>query len=110
MQRLLDLGKKIKTKLAQQLFRGQLDGIEDWIDTNWKSHLSVNEKKNLYQSASAVAYKAAEKQLHLKFLIKYLKLFDFEEESATTSDNEVVVDEAAQALIAAISSGLFCIA
>ena len=42
------------------------------------------------------------------FIVKYLKLFDFEE-SATTSDNEVVVDEAAQAVIAAISSGLFAL-
>lgn len=102
MQRLLDLGKKIKTKLAQQLFRGQLDGIEDWIENDWNAHLSITEKKKLYQSASAVAYKAAEKQIYLKFLIKYLKLFDFE----SASDDEVVVDEAAQAVIAAISSGM----
>jgi len=102
MQRLLDLGKQMKAPLAQQLFRGQLGCIEQWIDNEWSTHLDVGQKKRLYQSASAVAYKAAERKIYLKFLLKYLKLFDIAD-----AIDKVVVDEAAQAVIAAISSSEF---
>eukprot|EP00484_Ammonia_sp_Unknown_P006812 CAMPEP_0197072262 /NCGR_PEP_ID=MMETSP1384-20130603/210008_1 /TAXON_ID=29189 /ORGANISM="Ammonia sp." /LENGTH=522 /DNA_ID=CAMNT_0042511079 /DNA_START=31 /DNA_END=1597 /DNA_ORIENTATION=- len=108
MQRLLDLGKKMKSIETQELFRGRLSGLEEWIEDDWSSYVSIEDQKRLYQSASAVAAKCAEKEIYLKYLIKYLKLFNSDRQKLS-KDNDVnnVVDEAAQAVIAAISSDEF---
>lgn len=71
MQNLLDLGTKIKTILAQEMFQGRLEGLENWIENDWDRFLGLKDKKRLYQSASAVAYKAAEKDIYLRYLIKF---------------------------------------
>eukprot|EP01083_Nonionella_stella_P073687 199481_1 len=102
MQRMLDLGKNIKTTLCQELFRGQLNGLAEWIETDWNKYMTIDDKKRLYQSASFVAKKAAENETYLRYLIAYLKLFNSE-----TAQDKSVVDEAAQAIIAAISSSQF---
>ena len=80
MQNLLNLGTKIKTILAQEMFQGRLSCLEQWIETDWDRCLGLKEKKRLYQSASAVAYKAAEKEMYLRYLIKYLQLFNFRDD------------------------------
>jgi len=107
MQNVLNLGTKIKTILAQEMFTGRLECLEQWIESDWNSFLGLKDKKRLYQSASAVASKAAEKEMYLRYLIKYLQLFNFRDDDDDKADDESVVDEAAQAVIAVVSAESF---
>eukprot|EP00485_Elphidium_margaritaceum_P003655 CAMPEP_0202699476 /NCGR_PEP_ID=MMETSP1385-20130828/12711_1 /ASSEMBLY_ACC=CAM_ASM_000861 /TAXON_ID=933848 /ORGANISM="Elphidium margaritaceum" /LENGTH=471 /DNA_ID=CAMNT_0049356437 /DNA_START=48 /DNA_END=1463 /DNA_ORIENTATION=- len=107
MQRLLDLGQTTKSAITQELFRGRLQCVQEWIENDWArpQYLTIEGKRNLFHSASAVAAKCGETALYENYVIQYLKLFDADRDE--TAINDAVLNEAALAVKAAISSDEF---
>lgn len=101
LSRFLELGMKSNITLASQ-FKGRLSLLPKWIK-EWK--LSVQETRDLYRSASFVARRSADEETAQKFLIEYLKQWNNTSDEQKISDD--IINEASQAVIAAIASKTF---